>query len=37
MERIGEKLGFSKLDVAEPVGRSGGMMIMWNKEVNIEF
>lgn len=36
MEHISGKLGFCNMIVVDSVGRAGGMMIMWNENVNIE-
>jgi hypothetical protein len=36
MDQIKLRLGFDNLFVVDPVGRSGGLALLWNKEENLE-
>lgn len=36
MEFMRVKLGFDGLFIVEPVGRSGGLALMWKMEMNVE-
>lgn len=36
MERIRIKVGFNNMFVVDCVGRSGGLSLLWNNELNLE-
>jgi len=36
MDRIKLRSGFDNLFVVDPVGRSGGLALLWNKDENLE-
>lgn len=36
VEKVGDKLGFNKNFVVDPVGPAGGLAIMWNNEINFD-
>lgn len=36
LERIRIRLGFDDLFVVEPIGRSGGLALLWKEEMDLE-